>query len=66
MVRAMIRGKYDRDAETAAIKIMLSASPGTGGRQRQRETNVWDTITEYTGEIAEWVDTNLPENVPAP
>jgi hypothetical protein len=62
MERATVRGRYDRDAETQAIVIILSASPATGGRARFRQKNVWDTITEFNSEFEEFLDTQLPEN----
>jgi hypothetical protein len=62
MERATVRGRYDRDAETEAIVIILSASPATGGRSRFRQKNVWDTITEFNSEFEAFLDTELPEN----
>ncbi len=66
MERAVIRGRYDRTQPTQAVKLILTAAPATGGRSRQRASNVWDTKEEVIGDIADWLTTNLPENDPAP
>lgn len=66
MVRGILRVRYDRTAETTAIKAIMLASPVTGGRNRQRDSRVWDTKEEFEGDIVDFVDETLPENVPAP
>lgn len=66
MERAVIRGKYDRDSETERIKIIVSAAPGTGGRARQRATNIWNEEAEFHAEFTDYLDTELPDNVYVP
>lgn len=66
MERAVLMVRYDRSAETQAVRVNLLAAPGTGGRSRQRDTELWDTVVEFEGDIAGFIDDALPGNVPPP
>lgn len=66
VVRLQLRGRYDREAETEKVRIIVSSAPQTGGRSRQFGKEVYDTVEDFESDFGDYLDQSFPDNTPAP